>query len=315
MPEENAEINWDEAHISFSLSDLTALQQNLDLEWDGKKYDFQPGFKVSETGVALKGSGLSAFVPINKDKQDKAYKFSFDVDINGSDSIEFVPLGRETKVTLTSNWPSPSFDGAFLPDERNVTNNGFEAKWKILELNRDYPQVWAGSLAQDIQASSFGVRLLVMVDEYQKNTRSVKYAIMFIALTFMVFFFVEVLNRIRIHPIQYILVGLSLVLFFSLLLSITEHLNFNLAYLISSLATVMLITLYSKTIFKNTRLTLIQGGVLAAIYIFLYTIIQMEDYSLLFGSIGLFVVMAIVMYISRKIDWYSLGAKKSGNDK
>lgn len=315
ITKEKAEIKWDEAHVSFSLSDLKALQQNLELVWDDKKYNFKPGFKINETGVALKGSGLSAFVPISKDEKEKKYKFSFDIDINGSDSIKFVPLGRVTNVDLTSNWPSPSFDGAFLPDERNITEDGFEAKWKILELNRDYPQVWEGNLMQDIQASSFGARLIVMVDEYQKNTRSVKYAVMFIALSFIVFFFVEVLNQIRIHPIQYILVGLSLVLFFSLLLSITEHLNFNLAYLISSVATIVLVTLYSKTIFKNTRLTLVQGGILTTIYIFIYTIIQMEDYSLLFGSIGLFIVLAIVMYISRKIDWYSVSAKTLGDDK
>lgn len=139
--------------------------------------------------------------------------------------------------------------------------------------------------------------------------RSIKYAIMFIALTFMVFFFVEVLNKIKIHPIQYTLVGLSLVLFFSLLISITEHLNFNLAYLVSAIGAILMVTLYSKTIFKNMRLTLIQGGILTAIYIFIYTIIQLEEYSLLFGSIGLFIVLAVIMFISRNIDWYSVGTK------
>ena len=315
MPDENAVINWKEAHVSFSLSDVKALQGNSEFNWNGKKYDFKPGYKTSETGAILMGSGLNVQVPVNADGKGKNYNFSFDIDINGSDSISFLPLGRETNVSLVSDWPSPSFDGSFLPDERNITDTGFEAKWKVLELNRDYPQVWDGNLKQNIHNYSFGARMVVVVDEYQKNTRAVKYAIMFIALTFIVFFFVEALNKIKIHPIQYILVGLSLVLFFSLLISITEHLNFNIAYLISSVSTVLMITLYAKTIFKNTRLTLVQSGILTAIYIFIYTIIQLEDYSLLFGSVGLFFVLAAIMYISRKIDWYSVGAKTIGDDK
>lgn len=307
IPDKDATINWNDAYILFSLSDLKALQQNLELDWNGEKYSFKPGYdKFKNIGETLTGHGLNVHVPI---KPENNYKFSFEIDLNGSDSINFIPLGKETNIHLTSNWASPSFDGSFLPDERNVTNEGFDAKWKILELNRDFPQVWDGNVIRNIQSSSCGARLIVTVDEYQKNMRSVKYAIMFIALTFMVFFFVEVLNKIKIHPIQYTLVGLSLVLFFSLLISITEHLNFNLAYLISAVGAILMVTLYSKTIFKNMRLTLIQGGILTAIYIFIYTIIQLEEYSLLFGSIGLFVVLAAIMFISRNIDWYSVGAK------
>ncbi len=315
MPDENAVINWKEAHVSFSLSDVKALQGNSEFDWNGEKYDFKPGYKTDEIGLALKGSGLNVPAPVSANEKGKTYNFSFDIDVNGSDSIAFLPLGRETNVSLVSDWPSPSFDGSFLPDERNITDTGFEAKWKVLELNRDYPQVWDGNPKQNIHNYSFGARMVVVVDEYQKNTRAVKYAIMFIALTFIAFFFVEVLNRIQIHPIQYILVGLSLVLFFSLLISITEHLNFNLAYLISSVSTVLMITLYTKTIFKNTRLTLVQSGILIAIYIFIYTIIQLEDYALLFGSVGLFFVLAAIMYISRKIDWYSVGTKRIGDGK
>ncbi len=339
MPDENAVINWGEAHISFSLSDIKTLQEVSKFDWNGEQYDFKSGYKTQEIESMLGGqnlnfpelsikerntiyrpslsggSGLNVPVPVSADEKSKVYKFSFNIDVNGSDSIAFLPLGRETNVSLTSDWSSPSFNGSFLPDERNVSDAGFEAKWKVLELNRDYPQVWDGSLTQNIHNYSFGARMVVMVDEYQKNTRAVKYAIMFIALTFIVFFFVEALNRIQIHPIQYILVGLSLVLFFPLLISITEHLNFNIAYLISSVSTVLMITLYGKTIFKNMRLTLIQSGILTAIYIFIYTIIQLEDYALLFGSVGLFFVLAVIMYISRKIDWYSVGAKTIGDDK
>ena len=130
---------------------------------------------------------------------------------------------------------------------------------------------------------------------------------MLIALTFLIFFFVEVLNNRRIHPIQYILVGLALCIFYLLLLSISEHLNFNQAYIISSIATILLITTYAKSVFKSSRLTALQGLILVILYGFMYVLIQLEDYALLIGSIGLFVVLAIVMYISRKIDWYEIG--------
>ncbi|GAH21121.1 unnamed protein product, partial [marine sediment metagenome] len=188
----------------------------------------------------------------------------------------------------------------------------FRAKWNVLYLNRDYPQKWKGN-SYNIFNSAFGVKLLMPVDEYQKTMRSVKYAVMFISLTFMIFFFVEVINKKRIHPVQYILVGLALVIFFTLLLSLSEHINFNFAYLIASIATILLITAYSKTIFKSNFLTILMGSVLLILYGFMYTILQLQDYSLLLGSIGLFIVLAVAMYLSRKIDWYSLSSNSNIN--
>ena len=304
-----SKVEWGKSYITIGIPDLRGIQASPSIKWDGKNYDFTPGLS-GKTESVIVGSGLASEIPIERDNKAKNYNFSYNLNINGSNGLKFLPLGRETNVNLTSPWLSPSFEGAFLPDNREVTESGFKADWNILEVNRNYPQQWLSNVKQDIYESSFGVKLLIMVDKFQKNTRSVKYAIMFIALTFLVFFFVEVLNKIRIHPIQYILVGLSLVLFFSLLISITEHLNYNLAYLISAVATISLVTLYTKSIFKETRLTLVQGGILTIVYIFIYSIIQMEDYALLMGSVGLFVVLATVMYISRKIDWYDIGPRE-----
>ena len=129
-------------------------------------------------------------------------------------------MGRTTEITVKSDWNAPSFSGAFLPDKRTVTDNGFEAFWKILDLNRGYPQAWTGS-AYDIYSSASGVKFLITVDDYKKASRSVKYAMLIITLTFLVFFFAEVFNKKRIHPIQYILVGLAIVLFYALLVSIS----------------------------------------------------------------------------------------------
>ena len=196
----------------------------------------------------------------------------------------------------------------FLPDERRVDGSGFDAKWQIFQLNRTYPQSWLGN-GPNLSDSAFGVSLLVAVNEYQKTTRSIKYAVMIIALTFLAFFFVEVLHKTRIHPIQYILVGLALVLFFSLLLALSEHINFNLAYLISGLAIVLATAMYSKSIFKSVKLSLFQSLCLAVVYAFVFVIIQLQDYSLLVGNVGLFVILVVVMFVSRKVDWYAVGSR------
>ncbi len=158
--------------------------------------------------------------------------------------------------------------------------------------------------------SVFGIDLLLPVDNYQKTTRSIKYAILFICFTFLVFFFIEVLNRVFIHPVQYILVGIALIVFFTLLLSVSEHLPFNLAYILSAIATLMLIALYIKAILKNTKLTILISSILFLLYSFIFIIIQLQDYALLIGSIGIFLILALVMYYSRKIDWYNLNMRE-----
>ena len=149
------------------------------------------------------------------------------------------------------------------------------------------------------------------MDEYQKSMRSAKYAAMFITLTFLLFFFVQILNNVRIHPIQYIIVGLALCVFYTLLIALSEHMSFKISYLISSFSILVMITLYAHSFAKNSRLTKLIGLILILLYLFIYSIIQMQDYALLMGSIGLFIVLAVIMYLSRKIDWYTIQPKKN----
>jgi inner membrane protein len=227
------------------------------------------------------------------------------LNFNGSTSINFVPLGKVSEVSVKSAWQNPSFVGAFLPDERNIATTGFSANWKVLHLNRPYPQAFKGATS-GIDESSFGVNLFVPVDEYQKSMRSAKYAAMFITLTFLIFFFVQIINGIRIHPVQYIMVGLALCVFYTLLIAISEHLAFHWSYIIASISIILLITLYAKSIFNENRLTALLALILCILYLFIYAIIQMEDYALLMGSIGIFIVLALVMFLSRKINWYAL---------
>jgi len=247
---------------------------------------------------------------LNSNNELETESFIFNVKLKGSQYINFVPVGKVTYVELTSDWPTPSFDGTFLPTTREVSEDGFTATWNVLHLNRNYPQAWIGAQHR-VNESAFGVNLLLPVDSYQKTNRSIKYAILFIGLTFLVFFFIEIINQKRVHPIQYILVGLALSLFYTLLLSISEHTTFNVAYGISTALTIGLIAAYTKTILKSNALTGLMAGILIVLYLFIFILIQLQDYALLMGSVGLFVILGLVMYFSRKIDWYHINNDRS----
>jgi len=250
-----SDIYWDEAFIMVGVSDMRGIQNPVMINWNNNGKYVNPGILSDE--VIPSGFHLGVEV-----QGPDTYRFEFDLDINGSETLNFTTLGKQTLVSLQSGWKNPGFEGAFLPDERVIDENGFEAKWKILNLNRNYPQKWTGAKYK-IEESAFGVRLILSVDQYQKTMRSIKYAIMFIALTFMVFFFFEILNKYRIHPIQYLLIGLALCVFYILLLSLSEHIGFNLAYLIGSISIITMITVYSISILKKVGRSLILSGVLS----------------------------------------------------
>ena len=229
--------------------------------------------------------------------------FHIDLALQGSGSLFFTPVGKITEVNLRSAWGDPSFTGAFLPDQKNISPAGFDAQWKVLNLNRNYPQAWAGDTQVDFSSSAFGVDFLLPVDNYQKSIRSVKYAILFIGLTFLVIFFVEMRGTRRVHPFQYALIGLALVIFYTLLVSISEHISFNAAYAVAATMTIGLTGLYARALFDSRKMALLVGGTLLLLYGFLFTVLQLQDYALLIGSLGLFAILATVMYFSRQIDW------------
>lgn len=322
-------VLWNDAFFTIGVSDLRGIKEAVKFNIKEKQLTVNPGINVG--GVF--DSGLSIPLPASDPAlYQNPIEFSFKLDINGSSRINFWPLGKESIVSLSSPWTTPSFSGAFLPEKREINEKGFEATWKVLELNRNFPQKWTGhqytfQSADDHQLAyettqtevvspsqktsfEFGVDLLMPVDFYQKVHRSAKYAFMFIGLTFTAFFFIELVNKKRIHPVQYILVGVALVIFYTLLLSITEHVAFGWAYLISSGATILLITLFSGSVLQSKGLAILMFSLLSALYLFLYILLQMEDYALLIGSIGLFVILGIVMYISRKVEWYDFRKKE-----
>ena len=300
---ERSSVLMDDAFVQVGITDMRGIQQALAFEWNQQAGEVEPGIPTGD----ISGSGFH--VKISLVERDR-FDFQFELNLNGSDHLYFVPVGKSTNIRMKSSWRHPRFDGAFLPDKRDITDGGFEAAWNVLHLNRNYPQSWKGS-AYHTEESAFGCYLILPVDQYQKTMRSAKYAIMFIALTFMIFFFVEILNRRRIHPVQYLLVGLSISIFYVLLLSLGEQLGFNLSYLVSSVAIVGLITAYAASIFRHLKLTMILGICLVLLYAFLFILIQLQDYALLLGSIGLFIAMGLIMYTSRNVDWYSTTSLKN----
>lgn len=295
-------LRWEEATVSLGITDLRSIQESVSVNWEGQSKSFNPGLPTQDVFQ----SGIS--VPVAVEWEESAttldIPFSVDLSLRGSDYIRFVPLGKTTTVEMRSGWNSPSFDGAFLPQDREVNTDGFSANWKVLNLNRPYPQEFNGSV-HGINESAFGVTLLLPVDHYQKSTRAAKYAVLFITLTFVVFFFIQIMGRVRIHPVQYILVGFALCMFYTLLISISEHLLFGWAYLIAAGSIVSLVSFYAHGTFKSTRLTGVLAAIMTLLYGFIFTIIQLQDLALLVGSIGLFLALAVIMYITRKIDWYN----------
>ena len=297
-------FKFNEATLNAGIDDLRGIEKQIELNWEGKKLPFNPG--VSNQDIFY--SGINSKVSISP-TDDHLYRFSFDIELKGSQQLYFTPVGKETDVVLNSDWQTPKFDGAFLPDQHKTDKAGFKAHCNILNLNRNYPQSWTGS-SYKLRDSSFGVDLKLPVDNYQKSHRSIHYAILFIGLTFLVFFFIEIFQASGIHPIQYILVGIALVVFYTLLLSISEHIRFNYAFILSALATVALISMYVRAILGSLKMSLFIAGLLSMLYLFIFVIIQLEDLALLIGSIGVFVILGLVMYFSRKIDWYGIGQDK-----
>ncbi len=302
--------DWEKAILNFGITDMRGIKNQLLISVNGKDLPVIAGtsqHQIAPSGVSLPIKGLSEMI-------SKKIDFNYKLELQGSNNLSFVPIGNTTDINISSNWNAPSFNGTFLPDERTITDKGFEAKWHILQLNRNYPQMWQGSMYSDnLHDSAFGVDLIESLDDYQKSMRSVKYAILIIALTFLVFFLVEMMNGKRIHPFQYILVGLALCLFYILLVAISEQLNFDAAYLISASAIILMISLYSRSIFTSTKLSFLLFGILTLLYGFLFVTLQMSDYALLTGSIGLTVMLALTMYFTRNINWYTIRRKQVEN--
>lgn len=299
------DVQWKDAMVSIAINDLRGTREALTLDWGGTKRPLLPGSQVP-------GYTTGATAVIDDPKPISApVEFSIPIDFNGSDGVYFAPFGVQNEATVKSNWPDPAFRGAFLPTERSVREQGFDAKWKVSYYGRSYPQSWTSQTGNDrfttqaVSQSVFGVQFLSVLDAYRYVERSIKYGVLFLVLVFTTFFLFEVTARQKIHPLQYLLVGAALCLFFLLLLSISEFKTFGLAYLIAAVASTVLITWYCRSFLGTGARTLIIGAGLAGVYTFLYITLRAQDYALLMGAIALFILLGVVMYVTRKIDWYA----------
>ncbi len=305
-----SEILWKEAFLTVNVADLRGIKDKVTLNWNSTELTAEPGSLIP----AIIPSGFTVkniFPNVVNVSELNDLTYSFNLHLQGSQFIGFAPLGKETNVNLTSIWADPSFTGSFLPDDREVSKDGFTALYKILELNRNYPQFWVDNKNSElIRQSEFGVDLLYPSNDYQKAMRSAKYAILAISLTFLTFFLVEIFNKKKLHPFQYILIGLALCLFYTLLISVSEHTNFDIAYIIASVSVISMIGFYAKSILKDLKRTLILVVILILTYSFVYITLQLQDYALIIGSIGLTLILAFTMYITRNVNWYELSTAK-----
>ena len=319
---ENSNLHFDKAQIAISVTDLRGITQNPDFKIGNQTLATSVGviqmFSVSENAfVEDVVDYVSSDYYSNRNTSNKTLivnlgdflltnnlsqmlDFDCTMKLNGSISLNFIPLGQNTNVTIDGKWESPSFIGGFSP-ESTVDKDQFNAVWNILSFNREIPEMWSDSNINGLGNNSFGVNLIESVDHYQQNMRSAKYALMFIALTFIVFFFVEIFTKKPIQFFQYVLVGIALILFYSLLLSLSEQIGFGWAYLAASAVTILMITVYFYSLIKQKLSTFILAGIMLILYAFLYIILRVEDFALLFGSIFLFVILGVIMFVSNKI--------------
>lgn len=317
----NATINWekfnleewkdynfdfDHAYLVYGLTDANGIADSIRININGKP-------------IQLRGSTNTGIGEIHWLRTDN---FSLDMSkpltvqsnwlLKGTSGLHIQPMGDLVEVQMKSRWPDPSFTGNQLP-VHDVTEAGFSALWKVNKFSHQIPAIWQNDQNALDVSTDFGVNLIQPINEYGKNFRTSKYALLIISLTFGIFFFFEVLLKKSIHPIQYTLVGFALTVFYLLLLSITEHLGFNPAYGISSIATISLIVVYTHFILQRIGASTLLLALLSALFAYVFIILQMRDFALLAGAIALFVVLAVVMLLSRNVDWYTIGKTKESN--
>ena len=293
------DILWEKATVVIQTTNIKGIRSSMVVHLDGTPLPMNPKFTKDYLNTIQ-----SEVIPGFEAKAMQPIPFNFDLKINGSERLQFIPIGKETKVAMTSNWHSPSFNGNYLPTDnaREISKEGFTAQWEVFQINRQFEQVFFHALP-DLTRFAFGTDLIIPVDEYQKSERTAKYGFLVIGLTLLVFLMIQIGSKIYIHPFQYVMIGLALVMFYTLLISISEHSSFLKAYVIAASAVLALITVYSRFVLKGWKFPALIAFSLASLYGFIYVIIQLENYALLVGSIGLFAILAIVMFASRKIDW------------
>jgi inner membrane protein len=300
-----ANYQFGEPFMAVGLSDIRGIGNGLSLKVNDQTVAFQPG-----SAVPWLGPGVHANLQGVNSAVASRLNFSLQLGIQGTGEFHVTPVGRESDIQLTSDWPHPSFTGDYLPNERNMSDSGFKAHWQTTFFATNLEEAVQACAKREqcteFNARRLGVRLVDPVDQYLKSDRAIKYALLFVTLTFAGFFLLEVLKSLSVHPVQYALVGSALALFYLLLLSLSEHLGFALAYVISSGSCVLLISYYVVGMLGSARRALGFGAALAALYGLLYTLLNAEDYALMMGALLLFAALAAIMLLTRRVNWQQL---------
>jgi inner membrane protein len=293
-------VDWKRSDLVLGIADAHAIQSRASVRWNDVEHPFQSG--TGDAGIA---GGIHA--PIGQPLSATPANVTFQLVLNGSSGVYFTPVGEQTSVTVRSNWPNPSFQGAWLPSERSTDAAGFTATWEIPFLGRNQPPAWTSytPAIDKVGEAVFGVDLVTPVDTYRMADRSVKYARLFVLLTFGVIWLIEVIGRVRVHPIQYLLIGCALCTFYLLELSLAEQLGFGLAYAIAGTAVAGLVGVYAVVALRGWRRAVVVTSTIGGLYGYLYVVLTNEDYALLLGSLGVFVAVAVAMLLTRHIDWYA----------
>ncbi len=297
---------WDKAYVAQGVTDMRSVRKLATLRLGEHVLELHPGTRMQD----LLPTGMSADLPDDEALfSDDGVSFSMTLELNGSEHIALLPLGRETTADVTSSWPAPHFGGAYLPMRHEISDSGFTAHWELSHFGRLYGQRFdSTALVHDLLAqindSTFNAGLYQPVTPYRQVHRAVKYGLLFLVFTFGFYFIVEMVSKKRIHAVQYATVGAPLCLFYLLLIAFAEHIGFIAAYWLGAGAVVALVSLYSYNVLKSSRRAFYIATLLAALYGYLYSLLGQEEYSLLWGALGLFALVAVFMFVTRNVDWY-----------
>lgn len=306
ITEDVDDYRFDPAFLAVGISDIRGIEKGLQLQFNDQHLDFQAG-----TTLSWLGGGVHVMLGDLDGKTETRFDYAFDLSLQGTGQFHVLPVGRSTTVNMAANWPHPSFVGNYLPSSRTIDAGGFSARWQTsyfsTNLKDALTQCVVNASCEEFRSRAFGVSFVDPVDQYLKSERAIKYALLFIALTFAGFFLFEILKNLSVHPIQYALVGAALALFYLLLLSLSEHLGFGLAYLLSAGACVLLIGFYLCHVLHSLMRAAAFAVGLAVLYAMLYGLLSAEDYALLMGSLLLFGMLGVFMVLTRRLDWYSVG--------
>ena len=292
---EHYQIDTKNTTLNFGVSDLKGLSQSIELNWDNEKISAQPGHKVP--GLRTQGFHF----PIILHSDTAHISASTQIKIKGSRQLALNPSGKKSLIQLQSSWPHPGFQGSFLPDSYNISDSGFDAAWEVHDLQRNFVQSWWDNQTLPSQEQLCEVRLVQIQGTYSQIHRLVKYTLLFLCFTFGAVFISERISRKIIHPLQYILIGISSLLFYVLTLSLSEHIGFHLSYIIAATLSTLMIALYSKSLFQNWKNSAAIAALTGSLYGYLFGTIQLEDYALLMGTCGLVVILAAVMYFTKDL--------------